>query len=158
MIMAKNNYSKVEEALAEGLRKMKVNELLEISDKNTKAPAESKEEVPGTALISKTDPESQEKQLLKAVQINLNYLKKAGLEPYKRLKLNKEELAQFLKNPEKMSDADKIKMKKLKEQLDLLKSELKDKPQSSDEELIKKETKAQKQKRFNIRDNWLPLK
>lgn len=142
--MPKNNYTKVEEALAEGLRKMKVHDLLEEAD-NVKA-----------GKGKKTEKQA-ENALLVALNLDLTHLSKHGSDPYKKLGLNKAEISKYLEHPEDLTNSDWDKIKKLKEDLENLKTEMLKTQKASDEEIIKKQVKEQKNKRFNVKDNWLPL-
>ena len=87
--MAKTNYTKVEEALAEGMRKMSVNRLLDAADEASKS------------KTGKTVKPA-EGQLLAAVHADLKHLKKQGQDPYKKCGIDKSELKSFFDTREQL--------------------------------------------------------
>jgi hypothetical protein len=145
-VMGKTNYTKVEEALAEGMRKMEVDKLLQATENSAKTQAGEK-------------VDSVHLQRLKKIDLDLKTLEKQGKKPYAYFKIKPEEIKQFLKNPTLLTPQDWEKIKSIKEQITIYKGELeKVKLESIDDEIITKEVKKQKTKRFNINEKWIPLR
>jgi len=147
--MAKTNYTKVEEALAEGLRKIDKTRLLEAvpASKASTSPALSAGEI---AL---------RKQLIAALHVDLAYLLKEGFNLYGKEKITKNEIKKFKENPAQLSSEEWEKIKKIKENVDQFKKELEKKIKSaSNDDLIEKERRKHVTKRFNVNEKWLPLK
>lgn len=150
--MAKTNYTKVEEALAEGMRKIEVNRLLDVADENAAANSKSK----GPAKV-KVD--AIHLQRLATINHDLKLLQKLGTNPYATLKIDKEELQNFTKDPTALTQQDWEKVKIIKEQIAAFKTELDKKtPQNSDDDLVTQQRKKQITKRFNINEKWIPLR
>ncbi len=145
--MAKTNYTKVEEALDEGLRKMTVNRLLESTES-------AKDQVADKAS---TKPSGAQGQQIAAIQTELKHLQKQGQKPYEKLGINKKDIKRYIEHPEALTLEDWNNIKKLKEKIDAFKKELEKIPHSSDEELIEQERHKHINKRFNVNEKWLPL-
>jgi hypothetical protein len=141
--MAKTNFTKVEEVLTEGMRKIEVDRLLDIADRN----------------MGKDLPQSAPKvttfhlKRLSTVYHDLVNLDKQGKNPYVNLNINKEEIKKFVDNPKTLSPQDWEKIKEIKNKIEGFKSK-----EKKDEDLIEKERKSQTNKRFNVNDKWIPLK
>lgn len=152
--MTKTNYTKVEESLAEGLRKMEVERLLSIADTNQPLkPSRTKE--PIAPLLT---PE--QKQLLSFVKHEIKMVKKEHVESfYKKLEVERSVLKRYIKEPESIKTEDWKKLQEIKDKILTYKEEIANAyPQKKDDEVIEKERKEQKTKRFNINKNWIPLK
>lgn len=155
--MAKTNYTKVEEALAEGLRKIEVNKLLDIADENAaaKKPAQSKE-----SAETKSESTPEQKQLLLDIKTFLKQIQNLSTEdPYQKLGIDKKQINRFVKHPEKIKAEDWEKLKGYREKIKALKDEVEKKhPPKTDINIVEQQRKKQKTKRFNINDKWIPLK
>jgi len=150
--MAKTNYTKVEEALAEGLRKMEVGRLLDIADEVSAAKKE-----PGKGDKPALHPE--QKLLFAALQRDLKYLHKLEKDPFEKGKFDKKEIVKLLKDPTSITEADWQKLKEFKEHVTNFKAEIeKQGVQKTDEERVEDQRRKQITKRFNINDKWLPLR
>lgn len=151
--MAKTNFTKVEEALAEGLRKISVNKLLDSADQAGAAAQ------PDKAIKSpEKGASTAEGQLLAAVHVELKHLQKLGHDPYTKLDIDRKELKKFLDNPAALSLEDWEGIKKIKAKIEAFRKELEKLPHITDEELVKQEMKKHKTKRFNINEKWVPLR
>lgn len=149
--MGKTDFTKVEESLSEGLRKITAHKLLGIADEVASgAPLKETTISPGKEIGRA------EEQLLAALHHDLQYLQKSGKEPYKKLDINKKELKRFLQNPSTLTPEEWDKIKHLKEKIDEFKK-LDKLPHPTDNELVEGERKKHINKRFNVSDNWLPL-
>lgn len=163
--MAKTNFTKVEEALNEGMRKIEVNRLLVVADENAAAAKKSGEEQPEgaepgeakPAMASKVDPANV--QRLTWVHSELKALDKLGEQPYVRLGIDKDEIKKFVKDSGALTEADWEKVKAFKEQILAYKKErnVPGAPEN-DDDLITQQRKSQKTKRFNINNKWIPLR
>lgn len=147
--MSKTNFTKVEEALAEGMRKIEVDKLLTIADANSgKSSPEKKSKIDSIHL----------RRLVK-VDEELKSLEKLGKNPYVRLRIAKEEMEKFLNDPANLTAKDWERLQAIIKQVTSYKSEIERKPLvSSDEDLIKQQQKKQAGKRFNVNEKWIPLR
>lgn len=146
--MAKTNFSKVELALEEGLRKMTVSRLCELADISAGI-GQSQEE-------SKDTLTKAQRLLIRRIQLDLMRLRKKDSKIYAKLKIKKSELAKKFENPESLSKEDWKKLKALRKKTKAMIQTLY--PESSDEELVEKEQERHVTKRFNVNEKWLPLK
>lgn len=150
--MAKTNYTKVEEALSEGMLKIEKEKLLSAADENNpkskpKAPLEAKKSIDPVLLrrLTKIDQE-------------LQLLKQNGKDPYTHLKIDPEEMKKFIADPTLLTEQDWEKIKSLKNKIADYKAALEgEESTSSDDDLIEHQRKDQKTKRFNINKKWIPL-
>lgn len=149
--MAKTNYTKVEEALTEGMRKIEVNKLLTEADEN----AAAKKNKP----IEPKKPDALLLRRLTKIDEELQALQKQGNDPYLQLQIDKEEMKKFLNDPSLLTSDDWDKVKVIKEKIIEYKAALeRTEPKGSeDDDLIDKQRKDQKTKRFNINKKWIPL-
>ena len=150
--MAKTNYTKVEESLAEGMRKIEVDKLLTIADENA-----AKKPKKTTAQTPKVDAANLHR--LNWIHRELKVLQKAEKDPYIRLGISKEEVTKFLNDPLLLTPEDWEKTKSIKEKITNYKAELnKEATNASDDDLINRQRKNQTTKRFNVNDKWIPLR
>lgn len=141
--MAKTNFTKVEDALNDGMKRMAVKKLLEEADIATGKKAPPKED---TSLI------------LTAVKHDLKWLAKQNPEIYKELSLDKQKTHDLLKAQPPFNQEQMTELKQVKEKIEHYKVKIKaQSPESDNERIVQEEKKSQKNKRFNVRDKWLPL-
>jgi len=150
--MAKTNFTKAEEAFDDGLRKASVNKLFEIVDEN--ATLSDPEKALELAAKQGKIPIAADRQLLSVLKHELHHLHKKGLDIYTQLNLDKKQFKQWCENPNSLTAAEWTRIKELKEKVDSLKKE----SQTPDDELIQSERNKHINKRFNVKDKWLPLK
>lgn len=156
--MAKTNYTKVEEALAEGMRKIEVDRLLKVADekKKPKKPPAS----PSTPSPSKIE-EIHLKRLI-FVQKELKALQMQGKDPYKELKIDANEMEKFLNAPNALTSAEWEKVKEYKEKIiNYTKQQSGEETQTEsnvNQDFVEQQRKKQQTKRFNINDKWIPLR
>ncbi|MBS4168765.1 hypothetical protein [Parachlamydia sp. AcF125] len=142
--MAKTNFTKVEEALTEGLRQMTISKLLKETEE------------------SSTPKQKQAKDALSLLVASLRhefgwFAKK---DPYfiPKLKVEKERIKQLFKQREPYTQEQIAELKDLKTKIEAYKQSVAAEDSSSENErIVETELKRQKTKRFNIRDKWLPL-
>lgn len=184
--MPKTNFTKVEEAFIDGLRKIEVEKLLRIADENSSDKKTSKIKSPPS-----NEQSLEQKKLLITLRFELkNLVKETRKEVYEKLGIEAS-LLDLLKETTAINAEDFEKLKALKEKIvshkeelanialkqkEIKESELKNirdfrrKPvaevenkESNDlvkkeEIFIEKQRKDQKTKRFNINQNWIPLR
>jgi hypothetical protein len=148
MAMAKTNYTKVEEALAEGLRKISVNQFL------AAAPSTKQSHSIGQQELS-----AKRSRLLRSLHTELNYLQKQGHQVYEKYQIKKSWINKLIETPNEITTEEWDKIVKLKAQLVAFKKGLENKsPEEINENLVKEQTKKNLTKRFNVNEKWLPLK
>jgi hypothetical protein len=147
--MAKTDFTKVEEALNAGLRKMEVNRLLDIADEVQGKKKEGESELP-------VAPE--QRQLLTVLRSGIKYLRKLEKDPFEKSTFQKEEIIELLQNPDKLNKEQWEKLEAFRKHVSAFKASLeKGDGEKKDENLVEQERKDQKQRRFNVNDKWLPL-
>jgi hypothetical protein len=140
--MAKTNFTKAEEALAQALEQMKVQELLSRADKAAGKPTHiSKERGP----------------IAQALQRELKKLHQIDKDIYKKLGTKRKDLEKLLAAADQLSKEDWANIVHFKEQVDAFIKQL---PQNteSNEKIVEEERRKHINKRFNVSDKWLPLK
>lgn len=147
--MAKTNFTKVEEALANGLHHIKVEELLKLADL---ASGMGKNDLEGAALFYG--------QLLKLIENDLKWMYKKAPDVYKELKVKKSEIRDLLlkshEKPPKLSENEMARIKEIKVSVEKYKKEKF--PSQAEDAQIETERKKHIYKRFNVNEKWLPLK
>lgn len=145
--MAKTNFTKVEEALDEGLRQIIKDKLHSLTDSISNI---------STQGVEKADLASK-KQLIAALKFELNWMAKQDPSLHHKLGIKKSEIKKLIETKEKLTQEDFEKIKFIKEKIDVLKKELEEKSPESNDQLIEKERIKHINKRFNTNDKWLPL-
>ena len=163
VFMVKTNFTKVEEALVEGLRKITVKHLLDLADMASSLEKRPKINTlePPAAPETKEDLQLREArmQLITSLNRDLKALSKHDVNTYKELGFKRNDLKKFLEHPDALSPEEWDKIKSIKEQVSTFKKELmKTLPNSSDDDIVNAERKKHVNKRFNINEKWLPLK
>lgn len=146
--MAKVNYSKVENAFDNALRELFIERLSELASI--------------AQLIN--DPESKMTpkmvdEIILRFQKELKKLKKQDAKLFRRLNLTPEDESRFSLSSSEYAQEDWHRLKALKERIDELKRELygQDVMDVEYEKQVTKERRRHINKRFNIRDGWMPL-
>jgi hypothetical protein len=144
--MAKTNYTKVEEILEQGLRRMSINQLFD----------ESKKVVPEKSVENPIEKEHE--QLLSSIKRDLKYLHYKGhAKLYNSLGMKKSELKKLIDTPN-LSDAEWEKITQIKKKIDLYKAELAAQlPEIALKQTVEDERIKHINKRFNVNEKWLPL-
>jgi len=147
--MAKINYSKVEEAMANAILKKMIDHLGELA-----------------AIVMLTKENQSNKisdtkaaEILKSFQGELKKLKEKDVKLYGRLELTPEEEARISLSLAEMTPDDWKKLLLLLERIENLKKELLGTPVENPEDEIHIEQQRIKHinKRYNVNDQWLPL-
>ena len=147
--MAKISYSKIESIFSDALRKIMIDRLAELA----------------TIVDLIRDPEAKiseqyAKQILEKFRLELKKLKETDLKLYEKLNLSDEEEIKFSKELKEIDQENWFRLKALKERIDELKKEYTGEASNQSElteEHIKKERVKHINKRYNVRDGWLPL-
>lgn len=139
----------MENLLDAGLARMSVEELLKLADKVGSFDKDEKE-IP--SIQARTI-------LLSFMQHDLDTLSKvSGAEPEKTAGITKQELKNQLDHIKELTPETWETLKAARARLIAYKEELWDKiPHLTNEEIIELEKKKHINKRFNVRDEWLPL-
>lgn len=149
--MAKTNFTKVEGMLDDGLRKIMVDQLLDLAD----AQQEPKDKT------LKTGPAKQNELRLKiliTLQREMKILDKMKQDPYGLFNISKKKINEYIKNYEKLSDEEWGNIKETQNRVHQFRKEQKTNfNQNNDTDLIEQQRRSHKTKRFNINDKWLPL-
>lgn len=145
--MAKTNFTKVEEALDEGMRKMMMEHVHVLADSISEINSKG---------FEKAEDETKNK-LIAILKFELNWLDKQDSELHKKLGIKRSEIKKLIENKDHLTEEDFEKIKSIKNKLEELKKILSEKSPQSDEELIEKERIKHINKRFNKNDDWLPL-
>lgn len=146
--MAKANFTKVEKALEEGLTQMTSQRLLEeaanvksTGKKNTLPPS------PQAASV-----------VLQQMKGELRDLEKADADIFNKIGMGKSAFKKLLTAAAKLTPEEWAQIKEIRTKVDQYKRELSAKlPQQTDEEIVQKERVKHINKRFNVREKWLPL-
>jgi len=145
--MAKTNYSKVEVALEEGLRKMSVSKLCDLADIAAGIGHSSSEELGIT---------HEQQALVRKIKLDLMRLHKKDRKIYSKLELKKSVITNQLENPNDLQDEDWENLKALRDRTEtLIKVAY---PEVSDDEIIERQQTRHITKRFNVNETWLPMK
>lgn len=184
--MSKTNFTKVEEAFTDGLRKIEVEKLLRIADENSptkktsefKSPPSNEQPIEQKKLLItlrfelKTLPKETKKEVYEKLGIEAGVLeliketKALKEEDFEKLKMLKEKIESHKEELENIA----LKQKEMKESklknvrnfrrkpvVEVENKEPNDLPKK-EEIFIEKQRKDQRTKRFNINQNWIPLR
>jgi len=143
--MTKYNFSKIEKAIEEGIRKIWVRSLLDLADIAAGI---------GTPKKKKQLTEEQ-RLLIQSLKINMLRLRQKDRHIYAKIKIKKETLQILFERPHTILEKEWKKVKKLHQVTeDLIKEYY---PEMNDEDLVAHEKKRHVNKRFNVDETWLPL-
>jgi len=158
--MSKTNFTEVEKRLIEGLRKMFIQRLLEMADAATRGgkPSEPVEVKPSGEKVIATSREESRKNILRALRRNLDRLMGKEEEWQEKIGISKQEAKRLVEEPEKLTPEDWEKVKSLKEQMESHEKELRQPiEKDANEKIVEAERIKHINKRFNVREGWLPL-
>lgn len=142
--MAKSNFSKVEKALSEGIIRMTARQL------RSQTPSKKMEGIPTAEILS---------AVLNTIDQDIKRIHKLETGIYKKVGITKQNLKKMIANPALLTLKDWEKIKDAKGRLEKIKKELQSqKPYLLDEDIVEAERKKHINKRFNVREKWLPLK
>lgn len=143
--MAKADFSKAEESFQRELEQFKIDKIIEDTENH-----ENSNAIQQFRMINR---------LLTLIQYEIKGLKRKGINCYEILKIDKNTLKSFIKDPNTVSVDNWKMLREWKEQIDALKKTEEGKALvTTDEDIVDKERKVHINKRFNVSDKWLPLK
>jgi hypothetical protein len=158
--MVKINFQKVEEALEEAIRKITINRLLELATfasliGGRSVQAEEVKDKPETA----PGQDQVTLKILSSLQGDLQKLQESDAARFAQLGFTRNDLKKLRGNPKDLLPEDWMKIKEIKEKINEFKLEMRAQlPETDDLTVVETERKKHINKRFNIRDSWLPLK
>ena len=146
--MAKISFTKVESILTETLRKMMIDRLSELAAIVTLI------QDPKTKISM-----SVIEQILKRFQSELGRLKKSDIKLYQSLGFSAEDEKRFFSSTPNLTPEDWTRLKTLKDKIEELKKELiaHSVPDEKYEKQVEQERLKHENKRFNVKEGWLPL-
>lgn len=146
--MGKVDFSKVEKSFDLALEKLLIENLSELATITDLAQDSQNK------ISSKTIEE-----IIERFQKQLAKIKKSDPVLFAKLLLTEEEETRFARPVSEYAQEDWLELKKLKLRIEELKKELygQEEIDAAHDEIVTKERKRHINKRFNIRDGWLPL-
>ncbi|MCB1119031.1 MAG: hypothetical protein KDK65_03640 [Chlamydiia bacterium] len=149
--MAKTNFTKVEQALVEGLKKMEKEQLLQIADEANaakKLPSnERKIAVPAARRLA-----------LASLKEEIRILQKHKVKFFREFGLSKRSIDDLIKEPASLKPEQWQQIKEIRDKISTFHRKLRDQlPKQSNDDLVEAERKKHINKRFNIDEEWLPL-
>ncbi len=148
--MAKTNFTKVEGMLDEGLRKMTVEHLLNLTET-------SSEDDKTSGKVPEKHTQARLKSIL-TLQRDMKFLDKAEQEPYELFSVSKKNIGKYLKNPDTLTSEEWEEIKEIQSKVHKFRKEFeKNSIQNNNDDLIEQQRRSQVTKRFNINEKWLPL-
>lgn len=153
--MAKTNYTKVEEILETGLKKMSIDHLFKESERQKVNEGKEKETPENEAASpAKTYP-----KIISALKRDLRRLQyKNHQQFYSTLGMKKSELRKKIEKPESLTPAEWEALIQIKKKIDLYKAQLTAQlPEIELTQAIEQERVKHINKRFNVNEKWLPL-
>lgn len=150
--MAKVNFKKVEDEFDKGVQKLFIDNLAELAT------------IANLTQDPKSRLSSQEiEEIIIRFRKELEKLKKQNVQLYEMLNLTQAEEERFAIPSHEFMQQDWLRLKDLKLRIDELKRELHGKESTTpenveaNESIVTKERQRHINKRFNVRDDWLPL-
>lgn len=153
--MGKVNFTKVEQALEAGIVKMEAQHLLYLASLASSL-GEGDSDTPPVLKPAKFRFDENHQVFVKNLEADLRKLRKRDKETDSKLGIQKDEIKNLLAN--EITEKEWEKICEIRRKLDEYRREMKKKLGTiSDQDIIFSERKRQVNRRFNIKDNWLPL-
>lgn len=155
--MAKTNFTKVEGLLEAQLAKMEAKDLGKLADIAQKVERPEMRKLVEKASIAAAKNEIDRNSLIHAIQQAIKKFKDPSF--YTAIGITSEELQVLLSTPkENLTDKQWGQLQDLRPKIIEFKKKFTDThPEAADETLVKKERNKHLNKRFNVKDKWLPL-
>ncbi len=155
--MAKTNFTKVEDLLEAQLAKMEAKELGKLADIAQKVERPEMRKLVEKASIAAAKNEIDRTSLIHAIHQAAKKFKEPSF--YTALGMTSEELQTLLDTPrENLTNLQWAKLQDLRPKIiEFKKNFSKLHPEAADETLVNKERTKHLNKRFNVKDKWLPL-
>lgn len=159
VVMPKTNFSKVEEALNEGIRKMTVSNLLRLADISAKTGRSVYN--PGK-LVEDSETESPvsepRKQMIAGLLRDMKYMQKNDPKMYSKLGLKKHTLNKMIDNQATLTEEEWETLRQARIRIDEFRRNFnQNAPKIPDDKLVEEERVKHINKRFNVSEKWLPL-
>jgi plasmid maintenance system antidote protein VapI len=154
--MSKTNFSKVEEALSQGLIKLTMQHLFDLADAAAEVGTQET-----TALTPKKAAQKAEIEhnMLVSLRVEMDRLYKKNRKIYATMGIKRKDLEAMINETAKVTPEQWTMIHQVKNKLqEYRKKMVAALPQNIDEKLIEQERKKHINKRFNVNDKWLPLK
>lgn len=143
--MSKSNYSKVEEALNQGLHRWRVQELFEATEQLSEDAVNAKKQDAAT------------KRQIARIQTAMRTLKKVGHDPYLSCQIDKTSWKKLSQSTSFTPEA-RREIEDIDKRLGDYKRQLEEGQEAlTDQEQVEWQRQKQINSRFNINDKWLPL-
>lgn len=147
--MSKIDFTKVEQALKEGILKINISHLIHLADISSSLGKQAKDK--------KLTYDQQVRIALKGLEENVKKIKRLDKDVYRDLGFSKEKQDYFFNPETKLTNEDWVFLKAMHAKVEAALSLVKSK-EPSDQDIIQSQRKKQVTKRFNINDKWIPLK
>lgn len=158
--MAKQNFSRVEQALDEGLKKYQAQKLLQEAETAGKI-GKGAEGVRGKKKIAAQHVEEMRQQrrlTVAAMKVEIDNLFKRDPHVYTAIKTNHDEVNDLFNRIDVLNSSELDRLESLQQELKQYKEKKKaERPTLDDALLVEKERKKHINKRYNVNDKWLPL-
>lgn len=155
--MAKTNFTKVEEALAAGLRKMSIEELDKLAEISQNIGRPELRNLAEKAIVAAMKKGLEKKAVVYVLRQGAK--KYTSNSFYQEFDLTHKQYVELLADIKSISEENWAKLQLVKMKLTMLREkELKANPDFQDEKIVEKNRKDQKNARFNVKKTWLPLK
>ncbi len=155
--MARTNFTKVEDILSQGLEDLTVNELLILADKAA-AMGDSEQARAAQERIAKARRDKDRKHWVASIKRDLAILHKRDKGILKSLNVNRKELLEMLEKTDEIDEKGWEFIHSLHDKLGLFKVEHAKDTALSNEDIVEAERLKHINKRFNVKDKWLPLR
>lgn len=156
--MAKTNFSKVEDLLETSLEKMELDKLGKLADIAQSVERPEMRKIVEKAALAATKSEIDKKALLHNIRRSLKQFKEPQFFEY--IGISEEELEALLKNTKELKSQDWMRLQGIRQKINEFKKakEEKNAAQEGNEAIVEKERHKHLNKRFNVKEKWLPLK
>lgn len=149
--MAKINFSKAEQAVADALQKRMVDQLLELADEASEGSA-TETTIKDAAMAKQAKERS---LILYSLYCDLRRLFRVDSEIYNKVGLKRKTLERLMTDLAHITPKEWQKVMSVKESVDVYIKQLS--ASYTDEELLKKQQHKSINQRFNVSDRWIPL-
>ena len=152
--MAKIDFHKVEKLFESGMSEMEIEQLLYLAELANTFGSEKQIEVSKTA-----DQVKQERALLFAnTKREIRFLASLRRDLIDQLGVDRATARRLFEDPEKVGDEEAKQIQEIRDKVRTFRDEIRKSLMSAEvDKEIDKQVKSAKYKRFNIRDEWLPL-
>lgn len=149
--MAKINFSKAEQAVADALQKRMVEQLMDLADEASEGPTNA-----NTLKDIEMAKQAKERSLtLYALYCDLRRLVRIDSEIYNKVGMRRKALEKLMTDLAHITEKEWQKVMDVKELVDVYMKQLS--ASYSDEQLLKQQQRKSINQRFNVSDRWIPL-